>query len=143
MKKLLKMIKPWDVIIVTALVILSFLPLAIFSYQNNAAADVDEDEESLYVVVSADGEVVSEMELKNDHTREVYEYEDEKGNKNVIYREGEHVHMHDANCTDQLCVQQGEISEEGDTIVCLPHKVLVEIVSDNPSTDGDVDVISQ
>lgn len=141
MKKFFKMVKPGDFIIVALLVILSFLPLAIFTYQNNASANGDH----LYVVISADGEVVHEMELKNDHTRETYEFVDEHGHENTIVREGQKVYMADANCTDLLCVQQGEITEIGETIVCLPNRVLVEITSDgeNPElNDEDIDIIS-
>ena len=139
MKNLFKMIKPGDVIIVTLLVIFSFVPLAIFTYQN-ASANGD----NLHVVVSADGEVVHEMELKNDHTREVYEYVDDHGHENTVVREGQTVYMADANCTDFLCVQQGEITEVGETIVCLPNRVLVEIVSgeDEPVEDDGVDIVS-
>jgi len=139
MKNLLKMIKPGDVIIVALLVILSFVPLAFFTYQN-ASADGD----NLHVVVSSDGEVVHEMELKNDHTREVYEFVDDHGHENTVVREGQTVYMADANCTDLLCVQQGEITEVGETIVCLPNRVLVEIVSGDtePVNDDGVDVIS-
>lgn len=137
MKKLLEMVKLGDFIIVALLIILSFLPLAIFTYQNKASADEDQS----YVVISADGEIVHEMELKNDHTRETYEYIDEHGHENTIIREGQVVYMADANCTDLLCVQQGEITEVGETIVCLPNRVLVEITSDASSPDSDVDVI--
>lgn len=139
MKKLLKMVKPGDFIIVALLVVLSFVPLAIFTYQN-ASANGD----NLHVVVSADGEVVHEMELKNDHTREIYEFVDDHGHENTIVREGQMVYMADASCTDLLCVQQGEITEIGETIVCLPNRVLVEITSDTPDTDNDseIDVIS-
>lgn len=137
MKKLLKMVKPGDFIIVALLIVLSFLPLAIFTYQNKASADKD----TLHVVISADGEVVHEMKLKNDHTREVYEYVDDHGHENTIVREGQIVYMADANCTDLLCVQQGEITEVGETIVCLPNRVLVEITSDAASLDNGVDVI--
>ena len=114
---------------------LSFLPLAIFTYQN-ASANGD----SMHVVVSADGEVVHEMELKNDHTREIYEFVDDHGHENTVVREGLIVYISDANCQDLLCVQQGQISEVGETLVCLPNRVLVEIVSDGVDIEDDNDV---
>lgn len=81
------------------------------------------------------------MELKNDHTRETYEYVDKHGHENTVVREGLIVYMADANCTDLLCVQQGEITQVGETIVCLPNRVLVEIVAEHSDSDSDVDVI--
>lgn len=137
MKKFLKMMKPGDFIIVTLLIILSFLPLVIFTYQNKTSAD----EDNLRVVISADGEIVHEMTLKDDHTREIYEYVDDQGHENTIVREGLTVYMGDANCTDLLCIQQGEITQVGQTIVCLPNRVLVEIAADHVDSNNSVDVI--
>lgn len=34
----------------------------------------------------------------------------------------------EADCPDKLCVHQKKISKNGETIVCLPNKVVVEIV---------------
>ena len=135
MKNLMKMVKIGDIVIIALLVMLSFLPLAIFTYQN-ASANGD----SMHVVVSADGEIVHEMELKNDHTREIYEFVDDHGHENTVVREGLIVYISDANCQDLLCVQQGQISEVGETLVCLPNRVLVEIVSDGVDVEDDNDV---
>lgn len=35
--------------------------------------------------------------------------------------------MAEADCPDQLCVHQHAINRQGETIVCLPHKIVVEI----------------
>ena len=32
-----------------------------------------------------------------------------------------------ADCPDGLCVKQGEISERGQAVICLPHKLVVTI----------------
>ena len=37
--------------------------------------------------------------------------------------------MIEADCPDRLCVKQKAICKNGETIVCLPHKVVVEIRS--------------
>lgn len=140
MKKLIKMMKPGDLIIVGLLVILSFLPLAIFTYQNQVNA-----ENQLYAVITVDGEVHGKMELKNDHTRELHEVKSANGHVNIVAREGEIVYMREANCPDELCLDQGEISAVGETIVCLPHKVVVEIITqdgDNIDEDSEIDIIS-
>ena len=95
MKNLMKMVKIGDIVIIALLVMLSFLPLAIFTYQN-ASANGD----SMNVVVSADCEVVHEMEFKNYHTREIYEFVDDHGHENTVVREGLIVYISDANCQD-------------------------------------------
>lgn len=35
--------------------------------------------------------------------------------------------MAEADCPDQLCVHQKAIDRQGETIVCLPNKIVVEI----------------
>ncbi|MBR1572688.1 MAG: NusG domain II-containing protein [Lachnospiraceae bacterium] len=49
-------------------------------------------------------------------------------------------HMIEANCPDKVCIHQGDISNDGQVICCLPNKVVVRIVSDSKS---EYDSISQ
>ena len=45
----------------------------------------------------------------------------------------------DANCGDHTCVRMGRISREGETIVCLPHRLVVEITgTDSGGPDATV-----
>lgn len=141
MKNILKMMKKGDVLIIGLLVILSFLPLALVNNQKKNMTENTEPKD--YVVITVDGEELHRMELKDDSTIESYQYESEEGHQNRIERNGMSAYMADANCADSLCVQQGEISKNGEVIVCLPHRVLVEIVSEGGSVeDTEVDLIS-
>ena len=139
MKKLLKMMKPGDIVLLMFLVVLSFLPVIIFSYAN-ATSGVEFNT----AVISVDGEELHRFELKDDGKREIYTYSDDHNHENIIVREGTIVYMIEASCPDQLCVRQGEVKRVGETIVCLPHRLLVEVNSDNPDADQDteIDVIS-
>lgn len=38
--------------------------------------------------------------------------------------------MTEADCPDQLCIHQKAISRQGETIVCLPNKIVVEVHGD-------------
>ena len=52
--------------------------------------------------------------------------------------------MTDADCPDKICVNHATISDVGESIVCLPHRVVVEIVSSDGETDNaDFDVITR
>lgn len=43
--------------------------------------------------------------------------------------------MEEANCPDGYCEEQGKISEHTQTIVCLPHKLVVEVL-ENENDQG-------
>ena len=136
------MMKKGDIIIIGLLVILSFLPLALINQQKKS---VEQNAEPVdYVIVTVDGEELHRMELIDDEQIESCLYESEEGHMNLIERNGATVYMADANCADSLCVQQGSISKDGEVIVCLPHRVLVEVVSEVGSVeDTEVDLKSQ
>lgn len=48
---------------------------------------------------------------------------------NYITIENGTVFMEGANCPDKLCVKQGKITNSGESIICLPHKIVVKIVA--------------
>lgn len=139
MKKHLNMIKRWDIVIVISLMLASFLPLGIFTYAQAAAGD-----SQLKAVVSADGEVVTEFVLADDNQIEEYVYTDDHGHENVIIRDGLEVYMSEANCSDLLCVRKGPVDAFGETIVCLPNHVMVEVepVDSDSDIEGEIDIIS-
>lgn len=56
--------------------------------------------------------------------------------------DGERIRIKEDNSPDQVGVKMGWKSKAGDTIVCLPHKVFVEIKStQKDSKDPDTDLI--
>ena len=52
----------------------------------------------------------------------------------VVIQDGK-ASMQSATCPDGLCKKQGQISRQKQTIVCLPHKVVVEVIS-GKETEG-------
>ena len=136
--KYMKMIRRGDVIIVLLLMIGSFLPLGIFTYNNAQAGQTN-----LQALVVVDGETLRVFDLVDDGQIESFHYRDEHGHENVIVRTGTSVEMAEANCNDQICVRMNAISQPGGTILCLPHRLLVEVISDQPVENHDgIDVIS-
>lgn len=80
----------------------------------------------LCVKVSADGEVVAEFPLpQGERSFSVDGYQ----GKSYLEIQGYRVRMVDSACPDKLCVRTGWISRPGESIVCLPNRVVVEIVS--------------
>lgn len=76
-------------------------------------------------VVTVDGKVVKELPLSRD-TNEI-EIEGYQGGINRIVVSEGWVYMSYADCPDELCVHTGRIRNTGETIVCLPHRVVIEI----------------
>ena len=79
--------------------------------------------EGASVMVTVDGELFGEYPLDKD--AEIRIGEGEKYNLLVI-KDGE-AQIAEASCPDKLCVNQGKISFDGQSIICLPNKVVVEV----------------
>lgn len=131
------MIRPYDIVIIVALIILSFSPLIVFSYQQKQQAQRAErvakqrakSAHSYTAVVSHNGTVLKRVNITTLKKTTHYVYRAKDGETNTITFEPKRVAITKANCSDQVCIRRGWIHKPGQTIVCLPHKVLVEIKS--------------
>lgn len=56
-------------------------------------------------------------------------YRDKDGDYNKIQVKNGEIAVVEANCKDQIDVQRGYISKTGETIVCLPHNLVIEVMS--------------
>ena len=56
------------------------------------------------------------------------------GSNHLVIRDGE-AYLANADCPDRLCVHMGAIKYDGQTIVCLPHKLVVAIEGGEKETD--------
>lgn len=64
--------------------------------------------------------------------------------KNILEIKNGRASMIKADCPDKVCVNHASISRKGETIVCLPHKVVVEVIdSDGTQTKDQIDIISK
>ena len=79
--------------------------------------------------IRIDGETVSCYSLNEDR-QETLTCKD--GTNTVIIQDGV-VTMTEADCPDHVCVGMHGISQAGETIVCLPHRLVLAIVSDSQS----------
>lgn len=104
--------------------------LAISWLSLNSNADGDK------VVVSVANKVYGIYDINEDQTIKV----PQEGHQNNITIKDGVVSMTYSDCKNQVCVETHSISQTKDSIVCLPNKVMVEIVSENQG--GDIDVIS-
>lgn len=86
--------------------------------------------EGAYALVTVNGEVFGEYPLDTD--AEIRIGDDESYNILVI-KDGT-AEITEASCPDKLCVNQGKASYDGQSIICLPNKVVVEIVGGEQSS---------
>lgn len=75
------------------------------------------------VRISADGQTVKTLPLDKD---DECVFESDKGYNIVVIKDGT-VYVKEADCPDKICVNHKKISNVGDAIICLPHKLVVEI----------------
>ena len=123
------MIKKADIILLIIILAVG-IPLSVLSLTAGTAGDK--------VQISADGEVYGIYPLDEDGEIEVTE----DGHTNHITIKDGQVSMSYSTCLNQVYVNTGAISETKDSIVCLPNRVVVEIISSGDGKGGDADVIS-
>ena len=92
--------------------------------------------EGTQVVVKVDGVEVETYPLDVDGQYELIGY---NGGTNILCIENGVAYLIDASCPDHLCVKQGGISFNGETITCLPNRLTVTVTG---GEDPDVDLVS-
>ena len=90
------------------------------------------------ISVSVNGEEIMSLPLDKNVTVELSsEYGLEEGYKNVLCIDDGKAYISEANCPDKVCVNRGNVCCEGETIVCLPHKLVIAVSAGKVSeTDG-------
>ncbi len=80
-----------------------------------------------YVVVSVDSVEVARFPLDEDIVYEIKGYE---GGINTLIIQNGVAHVEGSSCPDHLCEHMGKISSVGQSIICLPNRVVVEVIED-------------
>ena len=119
------MIKKKDVVLAIAVLVLAGVVSIFFRFSQK--------EESEYVRIAIDGKeygsyLIGEnriIEIRNDY------------GENKIVIENQEVFMEYADCPDQYCVKHKAISKTNETIVCLPHKLVVELYGEKKEAEFD------
>ena len=86
--------------------------------------------------VTVDGQLVLTVPLTREATVTVGE---NRGFRNVVEVSGGRVRVLAADCPDRLCVRQGWIRFGGESIVCLPHKLVVTV----RGSEHDLDAVAR
>ena len=122
------MIKKKDLILISAVLLVALISFGAMKIMQK---------DGKKVVVTVDGKEMFHAEL---HKNQTYEVPLDSG-KNVIKIKNGKVKMIQADCPDQICKNHKEIHKSGETIVCLPHKVVVEVQAD--ADDNELDGVTK
>ncbi len=87
-------------------------------------------DETAFAIVTVDGNEYGRFPLSEDGE---YEIKSADGSFNHFSISGGYVQMDEASCPDQICVKHAHIRYAKESIVCLPNKVVIEIVGGEKS----------
>lgn len=103
------MIRKADVILIAIILLLSLSLFFLLVPKNSGTT----------AVIRVNNKEVARLPLNKDA---VYELE-----HNTVRIEKGSVFMKDAHCRDRVCINQGKINKSGQSIICLPNGVIVEV----------------
>ena len=78
------------------------------------------------VEVKVDGKLYGSYSLSIDRTVEIRTGEDGKELNLLVIKDGK-AYVETATCRDGICAAHKPISRQGESIVCLPHKVVITV----------------
>jgi hypothetical protein len=121
--------KSWIIIFIVVIIAALSVQLFVLSSETvSPIATIYQDRVPIAVIYLDDVEEAHEINVTTDDN-----------NKNIVLVEPGQISVRYATCPDQVCVLQGPISSSARPIVCLPHRLSIEI-TDAP--DEDVDIVA-
>lgn len=90
------------------------------------------------VVVTVDGKIFGSYSLSEDITVEIRTGAHESELNLLVIKDGK-AYVETATCPDGICAGHKPISREGESIVCLPHRVVITVYA--ADTDEEPDII--
>lgn len=109
-----KLFKKTDLLIIAAVVLLTILIFLLA---------LPKEKEGNRVEISVDNRVVKTLVLDEDV---VYEAKTGYGYNRIVVKDGK-CFVETADCRDNICVSHSSICKVGETIVCLPHRLIAEV----------------
>jgi hypothetical protein len=84
--------------------------------------------------ITVDGKLFKEVKLTDEE--KTVDVETDHG-VNILKVHDHGIEMYDADCHDKVCISFGFVERTGGTIVCLPHKLMVEV--EGPAEEDGID----
>lgn len=128
MKVFRRIIKPGDIIIIVFLSLLSLVPFLIFSY---TLAEKTQENSINVAVISVGNLEIQRVTLTDNMGMDILNIPEIDCSPDAVEVNNDQIRIKGSTCPQQICVNRGYISKPGETIICLPHKMIIEIESTN------------
>lgn len=125
-KRLLNSQRFW-LIFFAALLLLS--TVAMLFIKNNADGSV--------AVISRDGVELQRIDLSEVAEPYTIRFDAPNGSYNIVLVDKNQIRIVEAGCPDKLCANQGYIKDNSKPIICLPNRLVVEILGTENSDELD------
>lgn len=112
--------KKFDIIIIVSFALIAAISAAWFMFSLNKKF------QTRYAEIYVQGILYKRVQLTNNMPDQTIPVETKLG-KNIIHISEGKINIIDADCPDKVCIKSGYIDKPGQTLVCLPHKLVVEI----------------
>ena len=106
----------YDILLVALVLLIALTAYLVFIF----SGDVGQ-----WVVIRSGGEEISRYSI-NENREFTIGDEDSDGYNTVVIKDGA-VLVSEAGCPDKICKEHRPISKSGETIVCLPNKLVVAV----------------
>lgn len=96
-------------------------------------------EGKLMVQVELDGSIIESVEMpgvETERTAREIRIDAVDGGYNIVKISADGVEIMDADCPDRLCVYSPSIKNPGQSIVCIPHKLIVRIIGQGTENEA-------
>ncbi|MGI6563371.1 MAG: NusG domain II-containing protein [Clostridia bacterium] len=124
----MKKLKPGDILIFAVIICISVAIFASFRIRTGAGHAVAQ--------IIRDGEVIRTIDL--DQVDEPIIIELKGKYNNIIIAEERTIRFERSDCPDRICEKMGRISRPGQTAVCVPAGVIINIIG---SAEDDTDIV--
>lgn len=111
-----------DGVLIGIVLIIAFVTMMIYHFGLKELGSV--------VVITVNGKEYKRLPLEEESSLKI---PSEAGGFNLLVIENGYADIKDASCPDLRCVHQRKIRYNGETLVCLPNKVVVTIESHEQS----------
>lgn len=112
------------------------------SYDSYIIDNIDINDDGYYVISFDKSEPKNKIDYsKYDNYDEAYLSVSDSDEYNIFQIKDSNVDMLIATCKDKVCVNTKKASLTGDSIICLPHNLIISVIS-NKDENGELDAVA-